>query len=54
VVLNTLRQADDIVNAAEARAFSAARTRPMPLEHGRYDYPLLGALALACALLVWW
>ncbi len=50
IVVNTLRHADDIVSAAEARAFSVERTRP-PFRWGwqRGDALLAGAL---CVLIV--
>jgi energy-coupling factor transporter transmembrane protein EcfT len=46
MVANSLRHADDIVNAAEARAFAADRRRPLPPLWRPLD------LALAAALLV--
>ncbi len=44
VVVNTLRHADDIVSAAEARAFSPETSRPQPLVWRRADAGLLVAL----------
>ncbi len=49
VVVNSLRHAEDIVNAAEARAFSITRTRPMSLVWRRSDMAVVGTL-LAGAL----
>jgi len=46
MVANSLRHADDIVNAAEARAFAADRRRPLPPLWRGFD------VALAAALLV--
>ncbi|MBS1251585.1 MAG: Energy-coupling factor transporter transmembrane protein EcfT [Anaerolineales bacterium] len=52
VVVNSLRHADDIVNAAEARAFSPDRARPLPVTRERSDLALAGVLVLlALALL---
>lgn len=51
VVANSLRHADDIVSAADARAFSVERARPLPVTWHRSDLVLIGALAaLAVAL----
>jgi energy-coupling factor transporter transmembrane protein EcfT len=53
VVVNTLRHAEDIVNAAEARAFSITRARPMSLIWRRDDLVLAGILlVVAFALAV--
>jgi energy-coupling factor transporter transmembrane protein EcfT len=54
VVVNSLRHAEDIVNAAEARAFSITRARPMSIMWRRGDLAvagilLVGALALFLA-----
>jgi energy-coupling factor transporter transmembrane protein EcfT len=49
VLVNSLRHAEDIVNAAEARAFSITRARPMPLVWRRSDMAVVGTL-LAGAL----
>jgi energy-coupling factor transporter transmembrane protein EcfT len=49
VIVNSLRHAEDIVNAAEARAFSITRARPMPLVWRRSDMAVVGTL-LAGAL----
>ena len=46
VVVNSLRHADDVVSAAEARAFSLDRMRPRPVGWSRAD------LALAAGLVV--
>ena len=53
VVANSLRYADDIVSAAEARAFSLERARPLPVTWCGSDLALTGILAgitLALAL----
>lgn len=47
VVANSLRHADDVVSAAEARAFSVERARPLPVTWRRRDLALTGALAIA-------
>lgn len=53
VIINSLRHADDIVSAAEARAFSTTRTRPMLMTRRRSDLALAGILlAAALALLL--
>lgn len=53
VIINSLRHADDIVNAAEARAFSTTRAQPMPIVWRRSDLALAGILlAGALALLL--
>jgi energy-coupling factor transporter transmembrane protein EcfT len=49
VVVNSLRHAEDIVNAAEARAFSITRARPMSILWRRSDLAVAGTL-LAGAL----
>jgi energy-coupling factor transporter transmembrane protein EcfT len=49
VLVNSLRHAEDIVNAAEARAFSITRARPMSLVWRRSDMAVVGTL-LAGAL----
>lgn len=38
VVANALRRAEEITLAAEARAFSPAQTRALPLKRGAYDW----------------
>ena len=45
-VVNSLGHADDVVSAAEARAFSIGRQQPRPVGWSRAD------LALAAVLLV--
>jgi len=53
VVANSLRYADDIVSAAEARAFSLERSRPLPVAWRARDLALAGLLAsIAVALAV--
>jgi len=51
VVVNSLRHADDIVSAAEARAFSTTRVRPRHIVWRQSDVILAGTL-LAVALAV--
>jgi len=53
VVVNTLRHADDIVSAAEARAFSTTRVRLRRIVWRQSDMALAGTLlAVALALLL--
>lgn len=52
VVVNSLRHADEIVNAAEARAFSTERSRPVPLQHRSSDLALNSALLVLAFVLV--
>jgi energy-coupling factor transporter transmembrane protein EcfT len=49
---NSLRQAEDIVTAAEARAFSTSRTRPLSTRRVQNDYAVAGALLTVTILLV--
>ncbi len=49
VVANALRRAEDIALAAEARAFSPERARPMPIHSGRLDW-VTSALAVIVLL----
>ncbi len=51
VVVSTLRRAMEIGLAAEARAFSPERARPLPLKTGRAD-PILAGLLLVITLLI--
>ncbi len=46
VVVNSLRHADDIVSAAEARAFSIGRVRPQPVGWSRADLALTAVLSV--------
>jgi len=52
VVVNSLRHADDIVNAAEARAFAADRVWLRPIVWRRGDVAVAGILVAASALLL--
>jgi energy-coupling factor transporter transmembrane protein EcfT len=54
IVVNSLRHADDIVSAAEARAFSVTASRPMPVKWQRSDLALAACLvgAVVVVLLV--
>jgi energy-coupling factor transporter transmembrane protein EcfT len=52
VIVNSLRHAEDIVNAAEARAFSITRARPMPLVWRREDMVLAGVLLVVAFALI--
>ena len=51
VMANSLRHTGDIVNAAEARAFSVERTQPLPVRVGRADLALSGLLLASLILL---
>jgi energy-coupling factor transporter transmembrane protein EcfT len=53
IIVNSLHHADDIVSAAEARAFSATSTRPMPWKRRRSDGVLALALLAIGAVIVW-
>jgi energy-coupling factor transport system permease protein len=44
IVANALRRAEGIALAAEARAFSPERSRPLPMKNGRYDWPIAAGL----------
>lgn len=48
IVANALRRAEEIALAAEVRAFSPGRSRPLPIKFGRYD----GSITVGL-LLVW-
>jgi energy-coupling factor transporter transmembrane protein EcfT len=52
VMTNSLRQAEDIVTAAEARAFSTHRTRPLSTRRAQSDFAVAGALLTVTILLV--
>ncbi len=53
VIAGSLRRGDDIVSAAEARAFDPSRELRAPLRVGRADLAVLGVvLALGLALLI--
>jgi len=52
VITNSLRQAEDIVTAAEARAFSTRRARPLSIARSRGDYAVAGTLLAVTILLV--
>jgi energy-coupling factor transporter transmembrane protein EcfT len=52
VMTNSLRQAEDIVTAAEARAFSTHRTRPLSTRRAQNDFAVAGALLTVTILLV--
>jgi len=51
VATNSLRYADQVVAAAEARAYSPQRARPLPLAWSWADVALVGGLSLAVAVL---
>jgi energy-coupling factor transporter transmembrane protein EcfT len=53
VITNAVQRAEEISLAAEARAFSPERTRPLPLKPGRAD-PILAVLLLVVTVLVIW
>lgn len=50
VVANALRRAEEIAQAAEARAFSPEQARPMPLKAGRFDWWTAVLVSLALLL----
>ena len=52
VISNSLRQAEDIVTAAEARAYSPGRTRPLSTARNQGDYAVAGTLLAVTILLV--
>lgn len=52
VISNTLRRASDIGLAAEARAFSPDRTRPLPLKTGNADILLAGLLVIVTIIIM--
>lgn len=52
VIAGSLRNADDIVSAADARAFSIERARPMPLRWQRGDVALAALLLAAAVALI--
>lgn len=52
VVVNSLRHADDIVNAAEARAFAVDRVWLRPIVWRRGDVALAGILSAALVILL--
>jgi energy-coupling factor transporter transmembrane protein EcfT len=52
VVAGSLRHADDIVSAADARAFSIDRARPLPVRWQRGDLALMGVLAAVAVALI--
>ncbi len=54
VITSTLRRAAEIGLAAEARAFSPERTRPLPLKAGRSDPVLAGLLLIMTVFIVAW
>jgi energy-coupling factor transporter transmembrane protein EcfT len=47
IVANALKQAEEIALAAEARAFSPAAARSMPIKMGRWDWAIVTVAALA-------
>jgi energy-coupling factor transporter transmembrane protein EcfT len=53
VIANSLRQAEDIVTAAEARAFSTRQARPLSINTSRSDFAVAGALLVVTILLVY-
>ena len=54
IITSALRRAAEIGLAAEARAFSPERTRPLPLKAERADPFLAGALLLLTLLIIGW
>jgi energy-coupling factor transporter transmembrane protein EcfT len=53
VISNSLRQAEDVVAAAEARAYSPHRSRPLSASRNQGDYAVVGTLLAVTFLLVW-
>ena len=53
IITGALRRSEEISLAAEARAFSPERTRPLPLERGRADPYLLLLLPITLGLMLW-
>ncbi|MFL7867440.1 MAG: energy-coupling factor transporter transmembrane component T [Anaerolineales bacterium] len=53
VIANALRRAEDISLAAEARAFSPEKARPLPIQRGNLDWLPL-AIGLPVMLLIFW
>jgi energy-coupling factor transporter transmembrane protein EcfT len=52
VVGNAIRRAEEIALAAEARAFSPEKARPMPLKRGRFDPLVILGIFLAVLSMV--
>ena len=50
IMVNALRQGEEIALAAEARAYTPSRSRAMPVPRGSWDGWILGAAALSLAL----
>jgi energy-coupling factor transporter transmembrane protein EcfT len=53
VVANALRRAEEIALAAEVRAFSPEKARPLPLQRGKLD-PIITIVLLASWLFLSW
>lgn len=52
VITNALRRSEEIALAAEVRAFSPEKSRPMPIERGRWDIALLVMAILSLTALI--
>lgn len=53
IVANALRRAEEIALAAEARAFSPAQTRALPVKRGAYDWlVVVAAVAVLIVVLI--
>lgn len=54
IVTNALRRAEEIALAAEARAFSPDKSRPMPIRVGKWDWPvaIVASLSVLYVLLI--
>ncbi len=54
VITNALRQAEDIALAAEARAFSPEKARPMAIQRSRSDWLVCPACILSLLFTILW
>lgn len=52
VITNALRRSEEIALAAEARAFTPEKSRPMPIERGRYDLVLLPTALVSLIIVI--
>lgn len=54
IISNAIRQAEDVALAAESRAFSPEKSRPLPIRKGQIDWlPItLGAISIIALILV--
>lgn len=54
VITNALRQAEEIALAAESRAFSPERARPMPIQFNWMDWLVLPVCVLSFIFILFW